>query len=103
MVLDPGGCTVVVGDLAAFRGHYGMSANVAGQYGGHLGNRGEGLVLKLGPPLEAAILRFRYADTRRPTPDGGGESPEIKDPTAAAVTWNDPETWRAADPTPGGP
>lgn len=58
---------------------------------------------KTRPDFEAAILRFRYADVWRPATDGGGESLEIEDPTAAAVTWNDSESWRAAEPTPGRP
>jgi len=54
-------------------------------------------------PLEAAILRFRYSDMWYPTTDGSGDSLTIRDPAAHPATWNRPESWRAAAPTPGGP
>jgi hypothetical protein len=101
MVLAPGECTVVASDPAAFRGQYGADIDVAGQYAGRLGNRGEDLVLKLPSPFDAAILRFRYADAWHPTTDGGGQSLAIEDPAAPAATWSDAESWRATDPTPG--
>jgi hypothetical protein len=103
MTLDPGRCVVVVADRAAFRDRYGADIDVAGQYAGHLSNGGEGIVLKLPSPFEAAILRFRYADTWHPATDGGGESLAIKDSTAAAVTWGDPESWEPSQPSPGEP
>ncbi len=103
MVLAPGECTVVVSDTAAFRSSYGMDIDIAGEYAGRLSNNGEDVVLQLAAPLEAAIMRFQYADTRYPATDGGGESLVIQDPTAAAITWNDPASWRSSEPTPGKP
>ena len=103
MTLAPGECTVVAGDRGAFRSHYGTGINVAGQYAGRLSNSGETIVLRLPAPLEAAILRFRYADTWFPTTDGGGESLAIKDPAAPAVTWANPESWQPSLPSPGEP
>jgi hypothetical protein len=103
IVLEPGQCVVVASDAAAFRDRYGADANVAGQYAGRLSNGGEEIVLKLPSPFEAAILRFRYADTWYPATDGGGESLTIEDPTAAAATWNDPESWTPSQPSPGEP
>jgi len=38
-----------------------------------------------------------------PTTDGSGDSLTIRDPAAHPATWNWPESWRAAVPTPGGP
>ncbi len=103
MVLAPGECTVLVSDTAAFQLGYGTDINIAGEYAGRLGNNGEDIVLQLAAPLEAAIMRFRYSDTWYPATDGGGESLTIQDPTGAAVTWNDPESWRSSEPTPGRP
>jgi hypothetical protein len=103
MTLDPGRYTLVVGDLAAFQSIYGTDAPVAGEYAGHLGDKGEQLVLKLAAPLEAAIMRFEYADNWYPTTDGGGQALVIRDVTAPAVTWTYPESWRSSSPTPGGP
>jgi len=103
MTLAPGEYAVAVSDPAAFRSHYGTGIPIAGQYEGHLSNSGENIVLKLASPLEAAILRFRYADAWFPATDGGGESLEIRDPTARPVTWNEPENWQPSSPSPGGP
>lgn len=103
MVLAPGECTVVVSDAAAFQSGYGTDIDIAGEYAGRLGNGGEDIVLQLAAPLEAAIMRFAYSDTWYPATDGGGESLAIEDPTAAAMTWDNPESWRASEPTPGRP
>ncbi len=72
MTLAPGEYVVVAGDLAAFREQYGTSAHVSGQYTGRLSDSGEGIVLKLPSPFDAAILRFRYAGSWYPATDGGG-------------------------------
>ncbi len=103
MTLDPGRYMLVVGDLAAFQSTYGTDAPVAGGYTGRLGDKGEQLVLKLAAPLEAAIMRFEYADNWYPTTDGGGQALVIRDVTAPAVTWTYPESWRSSSPTPGRP
>ena len=103
MTLAPKQYVVVVDSLAAFQARYGMDVAVAGQYDGRLGNAGEDIVLKLAEPAEAAILRFRYDDRWYPATDGGGSSLTVEDPTAAAVTWNDPDRWRPSQPTPGRP
>jgi hypothetical protein len=103
MTLDPGRYVLVVSDAAAFDAAYGTSLPIAGQYTGHLGNGGEDIVLTLPLPLDAAILRFHYDDKWYPVTDGGGQSLTVRDVTAAPVTWMDPDSWRASDPTPGRP
>ncbi|MBN1360151.1 MAG: lamin tail domain-containing protein [Sedimentisphaerales bacterium] len=103
MTLDPGRFVLVVADLAAFQSTYGSDLPVAGQYAGRLGDQGEQLVLKLAAPFEAAVMRFEYADSWYPATDGAGQSLVIRDVTTPPVTWNDPESWRASDPTPGAP
>ncbi|HQI27627.1 MAG TPA: lamin tail domain-containing protein, partial [Sedimentisphaerales bacterium] len=103
LTLEPGGCLVVAGDPVEFRKRYGGDIAVVGPYAGRLSNSGEEIVLKLPLPFEAAILRFRYSDRWHPITDGGGESLAIKDSTAAAVTWSDPESWTSSVPNPGRP
>ncbi len=82
---------------------YGAGPKVVGQYNGNLSDTGEKISLALPAPLDAAILRFDYSNAWYPATDGGGKSLTIQDPTAPPVTWKDPESWRAADPTPGKP
>jgi len=103
MMLAPGQFVVVAGNLAAFRSQYGATVNVAGEYWGKLSNSGEGIVLSLPLPLEAAIMRFSYEDTWYPTANGGGDSLVINDPLAPPATWNQLQSWRAAAPSPGRP
>jgi hypothetical protein len=102
LTLQPGECVVVVANQSAFRSVYGATPKVAGQYQGNLSDSGEKIVLLL-PSLDVAILRFDYSNTWYPATDGGGKSLTIQDPAAAPVTWNDAESWRASDPTPGRP
>ncbi len=103
MTLAPGECTLVVSDVGAFQSLHGTGIRAAGQYSGRLSNGGENLVLKLASPFDAAILRFRYDDGWYPSTDGGGESLEIKHPTARAATWSDAESWQPSLPSPGEP
>ena len=103
LTLEPGEHTVVVADAVQFGSVYGTSVPVAGQYVDRLSDRGEGIVLRLPAPWEAAIMRFRYEDSWYPNTDGDGQSLAIEEVTAAPVTWNDPENWRSAQPTPGRP
>ena len=103
LVLQPGERIVVAADLPVFRSTYGAGPKVVGQYSGSLNNGGEEIVLQLPAPFDAAILRFRYDNTWYPETDGGGQSLALLDPLAPPVTWNDPESWQAADPTPGQP
>jgi hypothetical protein len=103
LTLQPGETIVVAADPAAFRSTYGAGAAVAGPYSGNLSNDGEEVVLLLPSPYDAAILRFTYSDAWYPDTDGGGKSLAIQDSTGPPATWNDPESWRPADPTPGRP
>jgi hypothetical protein len=102
LTLQPGEYVVVAANQSAFRATYGATPKVAGPYQGNLSDSGEKIVLLL-PSLDVAILRFEYSNTWYPATDGGGKSLTIQDPAAAPVTWNDAESWRAADPTPGKP
>jgi len=66
-----------------------------------LNNGGEDIVLKLAWPLEAAIMRFGYSDTWYPMTDGGGSSLVILDPAEHPATWDEADSWQAANPSPG--
>ena len=101
MKLEAGRHIVVVSDVTAFQSLYGTDIDVAGEYSGNLSNRGEKVVLQLPWPLEAAILRFEYADSWYPGTDGGGSSLAIVDPSAPPATWNWPENWQPVVPNPG--
>jgi len=101
MFLEPGQYVVVAGNLAAFQSAYRTGINIAGEYSGNLSNGGENIILKLPWPLEAAILRLEYSDRWYPTTDGSGNSLMIYDPAAHPATWNEPESWQPAIPTPG--
>jgi len=101
IVLEAGRHVMVVSDWAAFQSAHGTNIPVAGEYSGNLSNSGERIVLQLPWPLEAAILRFEYSDTWFPTTDGGGNSLAIADPSAHPATWDWPESWHPASPSPG--
>ena len=103
LILDASEYTVVVDDRARFESIYGAGIPVAGEYAGRLSDRGEHVVLKLPLPWDVGVMRFVYEDRWYPTTDGDGRSLAIKEPAAAPVTWNDPENWQAAQPSPGGP
>ncbi len=103
LTLQPGECIVLAASQSAFRSAYGATPKVAGQYKGNLSDTGEKIVLLLPVPLDVAILRFDYTAARSAATDGGGKSLTIRDPEAPPVLWNDPESWSAADPTPGRP
>jgi len=103
MILGAGEYTVVASDAADLQATYGTGIPLAGVYADRLSDRGEEVVLKLAAPWDAALMRFRYADHWHSDTDGDGQSLEIREVTAAPVTWNDPENWRAALPTPGRP
>jgi len=103
MELFPDEYIVVVANLTTFRFAYGFGPRVAGEYAGGLSGGGEDIVLALAWPLEAAVMRFEYDDLWYPSTDGQGQALTINDPTAHPATWNDPESWHPAPPTPGGP
>ncbi|HUT47313.1 MAG TPA: lamin tail domain-containing protein, partial [Sedimentisphaerales bacterium] len=101
MLLEPGRYIVVVKNLTAFRSTYGTGVNVAGEYSGNLSNGGERIVLSIPSPLDAAILRFEYADTWYPATDGDGSSLAINDPLTHPATLSRSESWHQATPSPG--
>ena len=103
LALEPGDYVVVAANVVAFTAMYGAVDNVAGPYTGGLSNSGEELVLLLAWPLDAAVMRFGYADTWYPSTDGDGRSLTIVNPAAHPSTWSDPTRWRAALPSPGRP
>jgi hypothetical protein len=103
MLLDPGQYVVVVKNLTAFRSTYGAGINVAGEYSGNLSNGGEKIILSVPLPLDIAILRFEYSDKWYPATDGDGSSLTINDSFTHPAILSEPESWRSATPSPGGP
>jgi len=103
MILEAGEYTVVADHAAQFESIYGVGIPLAGEYAGRLNDRGEQIVLKLPLPWDAAIMRFGYEDSWYPATDGDGRALAVEEPTAAPVTWNDPENWSAVQPSPGRP
>lgn len=94
MTLEPGQYTVVVANTAIFQSRYGSQINIAGQYLGSLSDAGESIVLKLAQPLDAAVMRFDYADGWYTSTDGQGNSLVIVDPQADPVAWQYVDSWR---------
>jgi len=94
---------VIVKDHSIFQSQYGVIPEVIGEYNGSLSNGGEDIVLKLAPPLEAAILRFSYNDTWYPTTDGGGYALVINDVNAQAAAWDDMDSWSVSTVLGGSP
>ena len=76
---------------------------MVGQYEGRLSDDGENIILQLPEPMEAALMRFRYDDTWRPSTDGGGMSLVVTDLAAPVLLWGTPEGWEPSNPTPGQP
>ncbi len=103
MILEAGEYAVVVADAAQFQAIYGSGVPLAGVYADRLSDRGEEIVLKLAAPWDAAVMRFQYTDRWYSATDGDGQSLNIKEVTAAPVTWSDPENWEPDQPTPGRP
>jgi hypothetical protein len=103
MLLAPGQYAVVARNVGKFAERYGAGVNVVGQYGGKLSDGGDDLVLELPAPLDTAILRFAYNDTWYPTTDGGGYALTIRNPLAAAATWDAAASWQAGGVVGGSP
>lgn len=101
MTLEAGRHVVVASDTTAFLSVYGSFIPVAGEYSGNLSNGGEKIVLQLPDPLKAAILRFEYNDNWSPNTDGEGYALAIIDPDAHPASWNWPDSWTSASPSPG--
>jgi hypothetical protein len=101
LVLAPGGKTVIVKNLAAFRARYGNTIPVAGQYLDALDNTGE--TLRLEDAQGQLVQEFTYAAAWQPTA-GQGDSLVINDPAAAhPATWNAAAAWHASTAALGTP
>jgi hypothetical protein len=100
--LAPGGCCLVVKDIAAFEARYGSGLPVAGQYTGSLANDGETITL-----LDAAgrtIQSFSYDDEWYGRTDGDGYSLTLVNPGNPDLeSWSRKSAWRASTRTGGSP
>ncbi len=91
--LGPGGTTVVVEDLDAFRLRYGEAVQPAGQYTGKLDNGGERI--RLQDAIGRTIADFQYDDDWYSPTDGKGFSLVAVAPTQTQPDdLNDGSTWR---------
>ncbi len=76
--IAPGGCLLVVEDIAAFEAVYGPGLPIAGQYEGSLDNGGERIELQ--DAAGYTIHKFSFADGWYDVTDGMGFSLTVKDP-----------------------
>ncbi len=95
--LAPQSYVVVVSNPEAFAARYGNELNVAGQYTGHLDNRGEQITLY--DHQDELIFNFDY-DNGNDWPgraDGKGASLELRDPaTTAADEYGNEAVWHSS-------
>ncbi len=104
LLLAPRETVVVVANAGAFRSRYGDGPRVAGVYDGRLDNGGETLALRLAPPFDANVLRFRYEDDWFPETDGAGHALQLAALNTPAGRYAMPSSWiasAAVDGTPG--
>ncbi|MEN6575486.1 MAG: lamin tail domain-containing protein, partial [Phycisphaerales bacterium] len=79
--LPPGGCCLLVRDIAAFEARYGSQLPVLGRYAGSLDNAGERI--KLVDAAGQVIESFEYNDGWFDLTDGLGFSLTVRDPQAS--------------------
>ena len=91
--IAPGEVVVLVANQAAFELRYGTNPQVVGVYSGSLSNGGEQIVAQY--PAGFTIADYTYDDAAPwPTsPDGGGPSLEVIDPSASL---NSAANWQAS-------
>ncbi len=100
--LSPGGCVLVVEEVAAFEARYGSGLPVAGEYSGALSNAGERIELQ--DALGATIQAVSYEDGWYPATDGTGYSLTATDPqTADPTDESDATAWRPSAEPGGSP
>ena len=100
--LAPGQSVLVVRNLAAFASRYpGMANGVAGEYGGHLSNTGDRLLL-VGPSGEI-VEDITYDPNWRPITDGVGFSLVALDSSVPPELWSSPNQWRTSASVGGSP
>ncbi|HNS22181.1 MAG TPA: lamin tail domain-containing protein [Sedimentisphaerales bacterium] len=100
--LSPGGCVLVVKDLAAFEARYGSDLPVAGEYSGSLSNAGERIELQ--DALGVTIQAVSYEDGWYPATDGTGYSLTARNPQTMDPSDESDETaWRPSAEPGGSP
>jgi hypothetical protein len=100
--LAPGGCCLVVKDVAAFEARYSPGLPVVGRYTGSLSNAGERIELR--DAAGAVIHSFRFEDDWYKATDGAGYSLVVTDPwTVAANALDISSNWRPSAEPGGSP
>jgi hypothetical protein len=100
-VLAAGEYVLLVRNRAAFQTRYPGVTNIAGEYGGSLGNSGERLVLE--GPLREPIHDFSVADNWFRMADGNGFSYVIQNENAVLSSWTNQASWRLSSSENGSP
>ena len=103
LVIDSGERVVVVKNEFAFRGRYGETVLIAGEFERSLSNGGELLSLELPSPSSTRILSFTYDDAWYPQADGEGFSLVVVDELAQQEAWEDAASWNSSDFVGGSP
>ncbi len=102
--LGAGEYLVVARDVEAFEDWYGPGLPVVGGYDpAGLSNSGEGVVLRMPAPHDAAILRFDFDDDWYISTDGEGPSLTIVDPAGRRAWWDDGDRWSPSSVSGGSP
>jgi hypothetical protein len=100
--LEPGGCCLVVQDIAAFQARYGDTLPCVGQYTGSLDNAGERIELQ--DAAGTRIAAFEFRDDWYDITDGAGYSLTVRDPgTDDPNDWGDASAWRPSAAVGGSP
>jgi hypothetical protein len=95
VTLQPGHCTLIVEDPAAFEGRYGTGLPVAGQYTGRLDNSGERITLQ--DAVGTNIQDFKYKDSWYELTDGYGFSLTMVNPASTDPNdWGRQSGWRSS-------
>jgi hypothetical protein len=102
IVLAPKACTLVVKDVAAFVGRYGVDLPIAGQYTGSLSNAGERIELQ--DAAGRTIVDFTYSDDWYDLTDGMGYSLTVKNPAVTDPnSLSNKDSWRLSEVGGGSP
>ena len=100
--LPPGDYCLVVRDIAAFEGKYGVGLNLAGRYTGGLSNAGERIELQ--DAVGQTIQNFRFEDNWYDVTDGGGFSLTVRAPAATDPNaFSEKDAWRPSADEGGSP
>ena len=103
VMLAGGDYVVVASNANNYRGRYGDTETLIGEFDGSLNNNGERIRLTLPAPNITNILDFEYEPSWYPETDGGGFSLVIVDPHGPRAAWTQQSGWRPSNFINGSP